>query len=64
MRSLQSDLDERERQIISLRYGVCGGEILTQRDVASRLGISRSYVSRIEKNALAKIYDKITEKRL
>ncbi|MBE6691632.1 MAG: sigma-70 family RNA polymerase sigma factor [Ruminococcaceae bacterium] len=45
-------LDERERQIIVLRYGLGGNEPLTQREVAQLLGISRSYVSRIEKGAL------------
>ncbi|WP_295209342.1 RNA polymerase sporulation sigma factor SigK [Ruminococcus sp.] len=45
-------LDERERQIITLRYGLHGGAPLPQREVAKMLGISRSYVSRIEKKAL------------
>ncbi len=48
-------LDERERQIIVLRYGLGADAPLTQRDVAARLGISRSYVSRIEKAALEKL---------
>lgn len=48
-------LDERERKIIEMRYGLYGGEELTQRDIAKRLGISRSYVSRIEKSALEKL---------
>ena len=45
-------LDEREREIIVLRYGLNGYQPLTQREVASHLSISRSYVSRIEKKAL------------
>ena len=45
-------LDERSREIIVLRYGLCGYQPKTQREVASYLGISRSYVSRIEKRAL------------
>jgi RNA polymerase sporulation-specific sigma factor len=45
-------LDEREREIIVLRYGLCGYQPRTQREVAAHLGISRSYVSRIEKKAL------------
>lgn len=45
-------LEERERQIIILRYGLGGGKAHTQREVAQMLGISRSYVSRIEKGAL------------
>ena len=49
---IESELDEREKQIIRLRYGLSDGRALTQREVASKLGISRSYVSRIEKKAL------------
>ena len=48
-------LDERELEIINARYGLGGGKELTQREVARRLGISRSYVSRIEKAALSKL---------
>ena len=45
-------LPKREREIIILRYGLKGYKPLTQREVAAHLGISRSYVSRIEKKAL------------
>ncbi len=45
-------LDNRERDILCLRYGLGGRDPLPQREVAKRLGISRSYVSRIEKKAL------------
>jgi RNA polymerase sporulation-specific sigma factor len=48
-------LDEREREIIVLRYGLNGKKPITQRETADFLGISRSYVSRIEKAALEKI---------
>lgn len=48
-------LDRREQTVIRLRYGLQGKEALTQRQVADRLGISRSYVSRIEKGALDKL---------
>jgi RNA polymerase sporulation-specific sigma factor len=51
-RLVNSVLEERERQIIILRYGLGGGKPYTQREVAQMLGISRSYVSRIEKGAL------------
>lgn len=44
--------DEREKEIIILRYGLNNSKPLTQREVASRLNISRSYVSRIEKKVL------------
>ncbi len=48
-------LTEREKEIIILRYGLTGGEEITQREIGSMLGISRSYVSRIEKRALGKL---------
>ncbi len=48
-------LAARERTIIKLRYGLCHSTPLTQREVASLLKISRSYVSRIEKKALLKL---------
>lgn len=48
-------LTGREREIITLRYGLCGGREITQREIGHRLGISRSYVSRIEKRALEKL---------
>jgi len=50
-------LDERSREIIILRYGLMGYQPKTQREVASYLGISRSYVSRIEKRALGILKD-------
>jgi RNA polymerase sporulation-specific sigma factor len=49
---VDSTLSGREREIIVLRYGLLGYEPRTQREVAKYLGISRSYVSRIEKHAL------------
>ena len=48
-------LSERERQILTLRYGLGREDPLPQREVAARLGISRSYVSRIEKKALRRL---------
>lgn len=48
-------LDDREKTIICYRYGIGGTEELTQHDIAKRLNISRSYVSRIEKAALEKL---------
>lgn len=53
--AVSSILDERERKIINARYGLEGNPPLTQRETASLLGISRSYVSRIEKKALQKL---------
>ena len=54
---VRSELDEREREIVTLRYGLEGYKPLTQREVAAYLKISRSYVSRIEKRALEKLRD-------
>lgn len=48
-------LTEQERQVIVLRYGLGGGSPCRQREVAQRCGVSRSYVSRIEKRALEKL---------
>ena len=50
---VETRLSGREKEIIVLRYGLCGYSPKTQREVASYLGISRSYVSRIEKKALS-----------
>lgn len=50
-------LDERERLILALRFGLINGEEMTQREIGQRLGISRSYVSRIEKKGLEKLRD-------
>lgn len=54
-RKISECLDKRERRIIALRYGLAGSLPLTQREVASLEGISRSYVSRIEKKAIDKL---------
>lgn len=48
-------LSDREREIICLRYGLSNRREVTQREIANKLGISRSYVSRIEKKALKKL---------
>ena len=55
LRLVETALTPRERQIIVLRYGLYGKRAATQREIASILGISRSYVSRIEKSALEKL---------
>ena len=52
IREMKSRLDEREFKIISLRYGLERGTPMPQREVAKQLGISRSYISRIEKHAV------------
>lgn len=52
---IRNCLSEQERQVITLRYGLSGGKSYRQREVAELTGISRSYVSRIEKRALHKL---------
>lgn len=52
---LKNILKEREYEILRLRYGLDGGIPLTQRETAERLGISRSYISRIEKKAINRL---------
>ena len=54
-KAVDSALTEQERQVVVLRYGLGSGEPLRQREVAQVTGISRSYVSRIEKKALQKL---------
>ena len=55
MQHLEKLLSPREAMIIKTRYGLCGEKELTQREIAQKMGISRSYVSRIEKKALEKL---------
>ena len=55
LRTLVEQLPERERRLLTLRYGLGGGAPLTQQEVATQFGISRSYVSRLEKRALTEL---------
>ncbi len=55
LRALVAALPERERRLLTLRYGLDGGDPQTQQQVAALFGISRSYVSRLEKRALARL---------
>ena len=52
---VESELSDRERLVLKMRYGLYSGEEYTQREIARQLGISRSYVSRIEKSAVEKL---------
>ncbi len=61
---MDSVLTEREKMIIVNRYGIGGGREHTQNEIASKLGISRSYVSRIEKKALGKLKKLLEDHRL
>ncbi len=58
---LKGFLNEREFSIISMRYGLIDGVALPQREVAKKLGISRSYISRIEKRAIEKARENLNE---
>lgn len=62
MEALEKKLTLREREIIRLRYGIPYGDEMTQRDIGRLMGISRSYVSRIEKKALGKLKRALEEK--
>lgn len=52
---LKNVLSERERQVVIMRYGLYYGREYTQKEIARKMGISRSYISRIEKNALNRL---------
>lgn len=56
MQDYFSILDQREREVILFRYGLNNNKEMTQREIAKKLNISRSYVSRIEKRALMKVF--------
>jgi len=62
LRMAVSELSEREKTIISLRYGLSGGGEKTQKEVADLLGISQSYISRLEKRIIARLKDNIGTK--
>lgn len=52
---VENELSKREKLVLKMRYGLYNGEEYTQREIARQLGISRSYVSRIEKSAIEKL---------
>nr|WP_330397680.1 sigma-70 family RNA polymerase sigma factor [Lachnoclostridium sp. An169] len=52
---VENELSSREKLVLKMRYGLYNGEEYTQREIARQLGISRSYVSRIEKSAILKL---------
>jgi len=62
IREAVASLDEREREIIELRYGLRGGRELTQKEVADRMGISQSYISRLEKRIIVRLRKQIAKK--
>ena len=62
IRRAVASLDDREREIIELRYGMNGARELTQKEVADRLGISQSYISRLEKKIISRLKEEIATK--
>ncbi len=54
-------LNPREKQILMMRYGLVGNDELTQKDVAEILGISQSYISRLEKKIIKKLRTKLND---
>ena len=62
VRRAVAELEPRERELIELRYGLRGGDGLTQKEVADLLGISQSYISRLEKRILNRLRDEIAGK--
>lgn len=60
---MNNALTKREKEILEMRYGLVDGEVKTQREIALILGISRSYVSRIEKKALKKLFKEFNLKK-
>ncbi len=52
-------LSQRERQIVNMRFGLCGQQELTQKEVAQKLGISQSYISRLEKRIMVRLKKEI-----
>ena len=60
-REMKAVLSGREQKVLELRYGLYGTEALTQKEISSMLGISRSYVSRIEKKAIKKLFTRMNK---
>ena len=57
-----NSLEEREQRIIILRYGLFGNKEMTQKDVADLLGISQSYISRLEKKIIDRLHEELAGK--
>lgn len=57
--AFSSCLREREQKVLCMRYGLCGCKECTQREIAEKMNVSRSYISRIEKAALLKLRDEL-----
>ena len=62
VREAVAGLDKREREIIEMRYGLTGRRELTQKEVADKLGISQSYISRLEKRMIERLRGQIARR--
>ena len=62
LRLAVNELNPREKIIIEMRYGLVNGNEMTQKDVADALGISQSYISRLEKKIMQRLKRRIEEK--
>lgn len=62
VREAVAALDDREREIIEMRYGLSGRREMTQKEVADRMGISQSYISRLEKRILNRLGKQIAKR--
>lgn len=62
VRQAVAELDEREREIIEMRYGLSGRREMTQKEVADKMGISQSYISRLEKRIIVRLRKQIARK--
>ena len=58
-RQMKAVLSNREQKVLEMRYGLYGSDVLTQKEISSLLNISRSYVSRIEKKAIKKLFKRM-----
>ena len=62
LREAVASLDERERLLIEMRFGMYGRPEMTQKEVADTMGISQSYISRLEKKVIRRLRDMIEGK--
>ena len=59
LRYAMNKLSYREKEIVQMRFGLAGGRELTQKEVADRMGISQSYISRLEKKIIGRLQKEI-----
>ena len=59
LRQAVQELPERERRIVCMRFGLAGYQELTQKEVAAKMGISQSYISRLEKRIMHRLRNEI-----